>query len=134
MEMVEGVLMKEMGFVDEEDGEEALFGELLDVGADGIEDIASRVVSAGKAKSDAELTVEVAAAEGDVVAIGQSEAVGAEGVTKSAEQAGFASAGLAGEEATLLAVHSVDEVVEHRLLGGGKPEIGVVDLLGEGVG
>ena len=40
--MVERVLVQEMRFVDQEDGQEAFLGELLDMGADGPEYISGR--------------------------------------------------------------------------------------------
>lgn len=39
--MVQGVLVHEVGFVDQQDRDGALASELLDVFADGVEDVAS---------------------------------------------------------------------------------------------
>src|SRR5262245_61944243 len=73
VEVLEGVLVQEMRFVEEKDGMDALLGALLDVARDGVEE-AARGGRRRQAEGDAKLAVEVAAAEGGVVAVGQAEA------------------------------------------------------------
>lgn len=77
MEVVEGVLVQEVGLVEEEDGMDALAGELLDVGRHGVEEVAG---GGRQAEGEAELAVEVAAGEGGVVGVGQAVAGGGDAV------------------------------------------------------
>src|SRR6185312_5354252 len=101
--MVEGVLVEQVGLVDEEDREDALLGEILDVRADRVEDVAGGVMLAWQTEGDAELPVEVTPAERDVVAVGQAEALAPEGMAKSAEETSLACSRLAGEHRALRA-------------------------------
>jgi hypothetical protein len=71
----EHLLVEEVRLVDEEDRVHALLGELLDVGGDAVEDRRGGGVR-GEAQGEAELAVEVAAAERGVVAVGEPEARG----------------------------------------------------------
>ena len=64
--MVEGVLVQEVGFFEEEDRMDSLAGELLDVGRHGVEEVAGGG-DGREAEGEAELAVEVAAPEGGVV-------------------------------------------------------------------
>ncbi len=61
---------------------------------DGVED-GGRGRRRGEPQGDAELAIEVAAAEGDVVAVGQAEAGVREAMPQGAQHAGLADAGLA---------------------------------------
>ena len=97
VQMVERVLVEQVGLVEEEDGVDALAAELLDVGGDGVED-GGRGGRRREAEGEAELAVEVAAAEGGVVAVGEAEALLGEAVAQRAQHAGLADAGLAGEQ------------------------------------
>jgi hypothetical protein len=67
VQMVERVLVKQVRLVEEEDRVDALAAEVLDVVADGVED-GRRGGGRGQAEGVAELAIEVAAAEGGVVA------------------------------------------------------------------
>ncbi len=73
VQMIEDFLSKEMGFVEQEDGMDALASELLDVGADGIEDAGCGGLGF-ESHGETKLTVEVAFAESRVVAVGESVA------------------------------------------------------------
>ena len=53
VQVIERVLMEEMGLVEEEDGADALFGEILDVGADGEERTAAVEASRGRGRDRA---------------------------------------------------------------------------------
>ena len=87
--MVERVLVQHMGFIDEEDWEDALAGEVFDVSSDGEEDVASSG-AVGDAEGVAEMAVEVASSEGDVVAASEADGLVAQGMTDGAGHAGFA--------------------------------------------
>jgi hypothetical protein len=76
VQVVERVLMKEVGLVDEEDGADALFGEVLDVGANGEEEI-SRGGGLREAEGEAEMAIEVSASDGRILAVDESEVGGA---------------------------------------------------------
>src|SRR3954462_2257854 len=73
--MVEGVLVQEVGFVEEEDRVDALARQLLDVRRHGVEEVAGGG-RGREAECEAELAVEVATAESGVVRVGQSVAGG----------------------------------------------------------
>jgi len=96
MEMVEGVLVEEVAFVEEKDRMEAFLAELGDMATHGVED-GSGGCRGAEAESETELSVEVSAAEGGVVTIGEAEASGGQAVAKGTQDAGFADAGLADE-------------------------------------
>jgi hypothetical protein len=70
--VVEHVLVEEVGFVEEEDGVDACGAELVDVLADLVEDRRRRGTRA-PAQREAELAVEVTAAERGVVAVGETD-------------------------------------------------------------
>jgi hypothetical protein len=106
---------------------------LLDVVADGHENIAGGM-TARDGERGAEVTVEVASTERDVVAVGHAKALGAEGVSQSAKDAGFPNAGLAGDDGVFLLVNALDELVNEGSLGRRQPELVVVDFLREGSG
>ena len=71
--------------------------ELLDVGADGVED-GGGGAAGDEAEGEAELAVEVAPAERGVVAVGETEAVLGQAMAQGAQHAGLADAGLADEQ------------------------------------
>src|SRR5512139_1001238 len=128
--MVEGVLVQEVGFVNEEDGVDALAGELLDVGRYGVEEVAGGG-SGREAEGEAELAVEVAAPEGSVVRIGQPGAGGGDEVARGAQDAGLADGRFTDDDGGSTLVERVKQAVRDGLLGGGEAQIGVGDLLGE---
>ena len=72
--MVQHVLVEQVRLVEQEDRVHALFAELFDVRADGVED-ACRGCGGREAERDAELPIEIAATEGCVVAVGEAKAV-----------------------------------------------------------
>lgn len=80
-EVVEGLLVEEVGLVEQEDGMDALAGELLDVTRHGVEEIAG---GGCEAEREAELAVEVAAAESGGVGVGQVVAGGGDAVAERA--------------------------------------------------
>ena len=96
VEVIEGVGVQEVGLVEEEDGVDAVLAELLDVGADGVED-GRRGGGGGEAQGEAELAVEVALAERRVVAVGEAEFGGGQAVAHGAQDARLAEARFADE-------------------------------------
>jgi putative transposase len=73
VEVAQHLLVEQVRLIEEEDREDALLGQVLDVSRDGVEDRGSGGVR-GEAQGEAELAVEVPAAECGVVAIGQPKA------------------------------------------------------------
>ena len=116
--MVERVLVQQVRFVEQEDRMHALAGELLDMGTDGAEEISGRGAT-GEAESVAELAIEVAPAEGGVVAVGQAEAALRERMTQGAQHARLADAGLAQSTTLLRLVERFDQFVEQGQFAGG---------------
>ena len=98
VQVVERVLVKEVRLVEEEDGVEALAAEIFDVGADGEED-GRGGGGRREAEGEAELAIEVAAAERGVMAVGETEAGLRQAMAEGAQHARLADAGLAGEDA-----------------------------------
>src|SRR3954468_18813477 len=90
--MVEGVLVQEVGFVEEEDRVDALARQLLDVRRHGVEEVAGGG-RGREAECEAELPVEVATAERGVVRVGQSVSGGGDTVAQRAQDAGLADPG-----------------------------------------
>jgi hypothetical protein len=121
VEVVEGVLVQEVGFVEEEDGMDALAGELLDVRGHGVEKVAGGG-GGRQPEGEAELAVEVAAAERGVVRVGQAVAGSGDAVTDRAQDAGLADAGFADEHHRGPLGERVEETIGHGLLGAGQPE------------
>ena len=99
--------------------------------ADRVED-GGRRRGGGQAESLAELAIEVAPAEGGVVAVGQPEAGLRQAMAHGAQHARLADAGLADEEHLGVLLHGLAHLVDDILLGGREPEVAVGDLLGEG--
>lgn len=93
VKVIKGVLVQEVGFVEEEDGVGALGGEHLDVGGDGVKD-AGGGGGGSEAEGKAELAIEVAASEGSVVTVGEAKAIRGlgEAVTQGTEETGFSDA------------------------------------------
>ena len=112
MQVVEHVLVKQVGLVDEQHGMHLLGTELLDMGADGEEDGRSRGARR-EAESEADVAIEVASAERDVVAVGEAEAILGEAVPQRAQHTRLADAGLADEHG----VTSVATRLHQRLRG-----------------
>jgi len=83
MQMVERVLMKKMRFIDEENRKESFLRELRDMGADGVENVAGGIAM-GNGKGQAKLTIEVASAKGNVVAIGETKILAGDGMSEGA--------------------------------------------------
>src|ERR1700729_1196262 len=133
VQVVERVLVEQVSLVDEEDGTDALFGEVLDVGADGEEEIAGGG-GLRQPEGEAEMAIEVSASDGRILAVDEPEVGGSEGVAQGAQDAGLADARLAGEQSAGASVHGVGEVLDERELGGRQPELGVGDVLGERIG
>ena len=114
---------------DEEDREDALTGQSLDVPSDGEEDI-TRGGAVGDAEGEAEVAVEIASSEGDVVAVGEADGMALEGVADGAGHAGLAGAGLTGDDGVLALLDALDEIAHEALFAGRQPELVVVDVLG----
>ena len=111
MEVVERVLVQEVGFIDKEDREQSLLRKLLDVSANRIEDVARCVMTPGQTEGEAELPIEIATSERHVMAIGEAKTIGTEGVPECSQEARLASTWLAGEQGALLSVHGIDELI-----------------------
>lgn len=126
--MSEDVGVEQVGLVEEEDGVDAGLCELMNLRGDRVEDGRGGGLG-GEAEGDAQLPIEIAAAEGGVVAVGEAEALPGEALAQSAQDAGLADAGLAREEHGVTGFDGVDEVGDERLLRRREPEIGVGDLL-----
>ena len=133
VQVVERVLVQQVRLVEQEDGVEVVAAEVLDVGADREEERGGGR-RGREAEREAELAVEVAAAERGVVAVGQAEAGLGQALAQRAQHAGLADAGLAGEQHRGALAERLDELVDDGLLRGRQPEVGVGDLLGEGRG
>ena len=78
-----------------------------------------------------ELAVEVATAEGGIVAVGQPEAGGGDAVAKRAQHAGLADAGLTDEDDRGALVEGLEQRVDDGVLGGRQPELAVRNFLRE---
>ncbi len=125
--MLEGVLVKQVGFIEEKDGMDAL----LNVTGDGIEEAASGG-GGRKAEGDAELAIEGSAAEGGVVAVGQTKACGGMRWRRGAQHAGPTDARLADEDEGGARGQRVEEAVNDDLLRGGEPEVSIGIALEKG--
>jgi hypothetical protein len=124
--------MHEVRLVYEQHGERALTSEIFDVFAEGVEYVACGS-AVRNVEGVADVAVEVAAAEGDVVAVGQPERlIGAERVAQGAQDACFADAGLSGDDSVFALVHAGNELVDEAALALGEPQLAVVDFLENG--
>ena len=121
VQMVEGVLVKQVCLVEQEDRVDAVASEVLDVGADGVED-GRRGGGRGQAEGLAELAVEVAAAEGGVVAVGQPVAGLGQAMTHGPHHARLTGTGLTDEEHLGVFLYGLAHLVDDLLLGGREPE------------
>src|SRR4029077_12828569 len=130
--MVERVLMQQMRLVDEKDGQQALLTELLDMGVDGPENVTG-VVTVRQSEGEAQLPIEVAPTEGDVMAVGEAEPLLGKRVAQSPQHASLARSGLADERHVVARLGGVDQIIEQGPFARGQPQVGVVDLLAEGL-
>jgi hypothetical protein len=96
VEVIEGILVKQMGLVEQEDGMDAGGGELDDVRGDGMKH-AGGGGRGHQAHGEAELAVEVTPAEGGVVTVGETEGALGELMPDGAQDRGLADARLARE-------------------------------------
>jgi hypothetical protein len=120
-----------VSLVDEQHGERALTGEVFDVFTEGEEDVA-RARAVRNIERVAHVTVEVAMAEGDVVAIRQSERlVRTERVSQRAQNARLSDAWLARDNSVFALVDTGDELVDEAAFAFRQPELGVIDFLRE---
>src|SRR5579872_4476066 len=131
MQMVEGILVKQVCLVDEKDGADPLFGKVLDVRVDGEEQVAGGI-GLGQTESEAEMAVEVAPSDGAVLAVDEAEVGRGEGMAQCAQDARFSDSWLAGEHGA--GVHGVGEVFDQGEFGRREPELGVTDVFGERLG
>ena len=121
MEMIEGILMKQVCLVDEEDRTHALLGEVLDVRVDGQKQVPCRV-GLGQTESQAKVAVEVAPTDGAVLAVDQAEVGRGERMAKGAQHACLSDPRLAGEQGAGAGVHGVGEVFDQGEFRRGEPE------------
>src|SRR5581483_10249688 len=129
--MVESVLVKQVGLVEQEGGMDALGSAVLDVAAELVEQAAGGDRRRRQAEREAELAIEVAAAEGGVVAIGEAEAGGGDAMPERAQDTGLADARLTDEDDGGALVERLEQGVDDDLLGGWQPEVGVENFFGE---
>jgi hypothetical protein len=129
VQVVEHVLVEQVGLVEEKDGVHALSAEIFDVRGDGEEDGGSGG-GRGQAEGETELSVEIAAAEGGIVAVGEAEARLGKPVPQGAQHARLAGAGLSGEQDGGVLVDGFLELVHDGLRRRREPQVGVGDLLG----
>jgi hypothetical protein len=128
VEVIERVLVEQVRLVEDEDGMHTGLGQLLDVGADRIEDSGGGGRWA-EAERETQLPVEVAASEGRIVAVGEAKAIGRDAGTCRAQDAGLADARLAGDRHALASLDGLDELVDDVLLRGWQPEVLIGELL-----
>jgi hypothetical protein len=131
VQVVEGVLVKEVALVEEEDGVDAVAAEVLHVRGDRVED-GGGGGRRREAKGDAELAVEVAPTERDVMTVGEAETGLGQARAQRAEDAGLADAGISGEEDAGALLDGVAKLVDDGLLRRGQPQVAVGDFLAEG--
>ena len=93
---------------------DALAAEVVFVLVDRVEDGSGGGLGV-EANDEAELPVEVASAEGGVVAVGQSEAGVRKAPSEGFQHAGLVDAGLAGEEGVAALFAALDETVDDDL-------------------
>ena len=121
-----------MRLVDEEDWADVLCGEVLDVGAHGEEEI-----SCGgrlrETESEAEVSIEIAPTDGGILTVDEAEVGWSEGVAEGTQDAGLASTRLSSEQDAPADMHRIGEVFDEGLLGRRHPELGVADVLREGM-
>lgn len=115
--MIEGVLVQEMRFVEEEHGVHALGGALLDVLTERVEQ-ASHGGDGREPDGVAELAIEVASPERGIAAVGQAEAGRRNAMAERAQNTGLADAGLANEHDRRAVVERLDERVDDGELRG----------------
>jgi hypothetical protein len=123
--------VEQVGLVDEQHRVDLFGAELFDVGADREED-GRRRGARREAEGETDVAVEVAPAERDVVAVGQTKAVLRQPVTQGAQDAGLAYTGLAREHRVPAVATGLDEGLHGGLSRGRHPQLAVGDLLGEG--
>jgi hypothetical protein len=131
VEVIESVLMKQMGLVEQKHRMDADAGELDDVGGHGMKH-AGGGGRGHEAHGEAELAVEVTPAQCGVVTVGEAEGALRELMLDGAQDRGLADAGLAREGDGGALVQRLDDVVHQGLLGGRQPQLVLGDLLGEG--
>jgi len=131
VEVAEHVGVEQVRLVEEEDGVDAAGGELMHVRGDSVEH-GGRGGLRLQPERQAQLPVEVAAAERRVVAVRQAEALLGEAMAQGAQDARLADARLAGDQDGLARLEGVDDVGDDGLFRGGEPELGVGYLLREG--
>jgi len=105
---------------------------VLDVGRDGVEEARGGGLGV-EAEGDAQLSVEVSAAERRVVAVGELAVGVLDATPQGSEETRLSDAGLAAEEGRGAGSHGGLEVVDERRLRGRELELSVADLLREGL-
>src|SRR5687767_15781014 len=97
MQVVEYVLVEQVTLVEQEDRVDVLLAELTDMTGHLVENTSGGCLGR-ETQREADLAVEIAATEGGVVAVGQSEAGFGQPSPQRAQDARLANAGLAGEQ------------------------------------
>jgi hypothetical protein len=124
VKVVQHVLVEQVGLVEEEDRVNTLAAKIFDVGGDGEKESRS---GGGRREpqGEAKLAVEIAAAEGGVVAVGEAETGLRQPVAQGTQDAGFASTRIAGEDDGSALVEGLAQLVYQSLLGRRHPQIDV---------
>ncbi len=130
VQMVEDILVEQVGLVEQKHRVEALLAELLDVTGD-FKENGSCGCFGREPERETELSIEVATTERSVVAVGEPEASFRQALLQSTQDAGFADARLAGEEHVSALGARLDQLIDDLLPGRGKPQVGRLDFLGE---
>ena len=97
VQMVEHVLVKQVGFIQEEDWVKSLVAQLFNVGGDA-EEYGGGGGRRFQTQGDAELSVEISAAQGGVVAVREAKALSRQVVAQRTKQTGFAYAWFSDED------------------------------------
>lgn len=131
MLVLEQGLLQELRLVQQKYRVNALSRLVLDVGGDAAED-GARIGGDGDTESVAQVAVEVAPTEGDVVAIGQAKAGLRQSLPQGPQHARLADAGVTDEATAGAFLDGLDQLVDEALLAGRQPQVGVLDFLAEG--
>src|SRR5690606_7662741 len=119
VQVLQDVVADELGLVEEKDRVDALARKLLDVVVQGPD--AGGGGLDRQPQREAELAVEVAAAEGGVVAVGEAKAGLGQLGAQRAQGAGLADAGLADDDGVVTVGEGLDQVVDDVLARRGQP-------------
>src|SRR5580658_1158746 len=116
VKVIQGVLVKQVSLIEDEDGVDAVLAQVLDLGGDGVEQRGGGTAG-GQAQGDGELAIEVAAPQGDVGAVGEAKLLGGQRGAHGAQQAGLARAGLAIDRGVLSLAQGGRDLLQEQQRG-----------------